>query len=152
MKATFLIIFLFCFSNFIQAQDLKLSSAIAPSAGQIINNNPINLSKWQIGEIHLVVLQSQNGTCNSGANWDISAFPNPFAEYCNLKIKTTEKGDFSIQVTDVLGENRLSKVATTVISTQVIKLDLKFLAPGVYFISVTNEDQNLKQVIKVQKI
>ena len=91
-------------------QEVILNSTIIATAG---NNNSaeqntssINISKWKIGEVHLIVLQQNKLNRLPETNWDVNSYPNPFKQILNLSFKTEGINDYTIQVTDIAGKKQ----------------------------------------------
>lgn len=147
-----ILILLFVFSAFLlNGQEIKLKSAVVASAGSSRELSTVNISKWRLGEVHLIVLQQDEFNELSEINWNVTSYPNPFRKVLNLEFKTEETAEFSIQVTDIVGKRQWLSEEKTIIPNQVISLDLANLTPAMYLVTVTPKDKKSQRVIKVQK-
>ena len=146
------LLFLFMFSSFlIKGQDIKLKSGVMSSAGSSTELTTVNISKWRIGEVHIIVLQRDKLSDQLASTWDVSSYPNPFSSLLNLSFQTETKNEFTISVTDILGKRQLYTEEKTIMPNEVIQLDLAFLSPALYLITVIPKDKSIQRVFKVQK-
>ncbi|NQU54683.1 MAG: T9SS type A sorting domain-containing protein [Bacteroidetes bacterium] len=143
---------LFVFSVFIlNGQEIKLNSAVVASAGSNPELSTVNISKWRLGEVHLIVLQRDELNELPEINWNVNLYPNPFRQFLNLDFQTDEILEFTIQVTDIAGKKQWSSEEKTILPNQEISLDLDNLAPATYFVTITQKNKKVQRVIKVQK-
>lgn len=151
MKLKILLI-LFVFSAYLlNGQEIKLNSAVVATAGSNPELSTVNISKWRLGEVHLIVLQQDGLNEQSEINWNVSSYPNPFRELLNLHFTSEEITEFTIQVTDVTGKKQWLSEEKTIIPNQVVSLDLADLTPALYLVTVTAKDKNMQRIFKVQK-
>ena len=84
--------------------------------------------------------------------FDVVAYPNPFTDELNIKIKTLLPGEeITYKLYDLLGREIFSKTTENTDSTQIIVInnnDLQ-LVTGIYFLEL--EQHNQKQTIKIIK-
>lgn len=147
------ILFLLCmFSVFLgNGQEIKLNSVVVASAGSNSELSTVNISKWRLGEVHLIVLQQDDFREIPEINWNVSSFPNPFRETLNLGFKTKEVADFTLRITDITGKKQWLSEDKTISQNQIISLDLAYLTPAMYLVTITCKDTRKKRVLKVQK-
>jgi membrane-bound lytic murein transglycosylase len=146
-----ILIFIFLLSfGITNGQEIKLNSAVVATAGNSNVQNAINISKWRLGEVHLVILQ-QDELTDFEAGWKINSYPNPFRNFLNLKFQMEEQGEFSVQVTGMTGTKIWFEKKITALPGQVIQIDLAHLAQGMYLVAVTPQNEKVQQIIKVQK-
>jgi hypothetical protein len=130
-----ILLLLFLFSAFIvKGQEIKLNSPIIATAGNNPELSAINISKWRIGEVHLIVLNQEKPKVEIESKWSVSSYPNPFIDLLNLDFKTQEINDFTIQVSDILGKKQYYNLEQTILPNQVINFDLSFLSPAMYLV------------------
>ena len=88
-----------------------------------------------------------------GANPDpikqVQVYPNPAIEFLSLKFEAPQAKKVKLTVHDILG-NTL-EVETEVVDEHEIKLKVKELATGYYFVSVRDEQANLRGTYKFLK-
>ena len=143
---------LFIFSVFIMnGQEIKLNSTVVASAGSNQELSTVNISKWRIGEVHLIVLQQDKFNKLPEITWNVNSYPNPFRQFLNLDFQTDEINEFTIQVTDIAGKKQWYSQDKTITPNQVISLNLADLAPAMYLLTITPKDKKVQKVIKVQK-
>lgn len=147
-----ILFFLFVFSAFlIKGQEIKLNSAMVATAGSNTELSTVNISKWRLGEVHLVVLKQDELNESAEITWNVSSYPNPFKETLNLGFKTEEIAEFTIQVSDITGKKQWLSEEKTITPNQVISLNLANLAPALYLVTVIPKDKKTQRVFKVQK-
>lgn len=143
---------LFMFSGFLlSGQEIKINSAVVASAGSSPELSTVNVSKWRIGEVHLIVLQNDEINEMSEINWNVTSYPNPFRQFLNLDFQSEETNEFTIQVNDITGKKQWLSESRTIYPNQVISLNLTKLTPAMYLVSITPKDKKTQRVIKVQK-
>jgi hypothetical protein len=130
-----ILLLLFLFSAFIvKGQEIKLNSPIIATAGNNPELSAINISKWRIGEVHLIVLNQEKPKVEIESKWSVTSYPNPFIDLLNLDFKTQEIYDFTIQVSDILENKQYCNLEQTILPNQVINFDLSFLSPAMYLV------------------
>lgn len=151
MKFKFLIFFFLFSSLLINGQEIKLNSAVLASAGSSSELSDVNISKWRLGEVHLIVLQKDNSNELPASNWEVKSYPNPFTSFINLDFKTKVTEEFTILVTDILGKKQWINEEKTILPNQIIQLDLALLSPALYLVTVIPKDKSVQRVFKIQK-
>ena len=151
MKLKILFLLLIFSAFLLNGQEIKLNYTVVASAGNNPELSTINISKWRLGEVHLIVLQQDELNELSEINWTVSSYPNPFRQFLNLDFQSKETTEFSIQITDITGKEQWFSVDKTITPNQKISLDLAHLTPAMYLVAITPKDNRTQKVIKVQK-
>lgn len=145
-------LFFMLFSCFcLYGQEIQLKSGVVATAGISDELNDVNISKWRLGEVHLIVLQQNGFNKVTEPGWNVSSYPNPVQKVLNLNFQTEKRDEFNIQVTDITGKKVLINTNRKVLPNEVIQLDLAYLIPAIYLVSVTPKDKLTQRVIKIQK-
>lgn len=151
MKIKILFLLLIFSVFLLKGQDIKLKTSVVATAGSNQELNTVNISKWRLGEVHLVVLQKSDFKEHSEINWNVISHPNPFNKFLNLDFKTEETTEFTILVTDLSGKKQWFNINKTIDTNQKISLNLAHLSPAIYLVSIIPKDKKTQRVIKVQK-
>ena len=81
------------------------------------------------------------------------AFPNPVSSHLNITISSCECAELFIEVFDFSGKKVLSSTGSTFQSGKgAYELNLEGFSPGIYFISVRSDKDQLNQVFRITKI
>ena len=131
--------------------EIKINAAIVSSAENNSELSNVNISKWRLGEFHLIVLKKDKIIDSPENSWTIYSYPNPFTTVLNLDFQSSEKNDFTILVTDIQGKRQLHLEQRTVLPKEVIQLHLANLSPALYLVTIIPKDKSFQKVIKVQK-
>jgi len=151
MKMKFLI-FLFLIAGLaVKSQEIQLKSDVVATAGISDELNAVNISKWRLGEVHLIVLQKGEFADSPGNSWTINSYPNPFTTVLNLDFQSNEKNEFTILVTDIQGKRQLHMEQKTILPNEVIQLNLAKLSPALYLVTIIPKDRSFQKVFKIQK-
>ena len=146
----------------------SLERSVFASSGNFTATSTMSISST-LGEVFVTTLSTsstiltqgfQQSTVTSGGgggtdgienliSGEFSVYPNPFNDVINLK--STQKGNFTINIIDVLGRN-LNVDYTNVNSNGKLdlKLDLREYQTGLYFVKIYDDLNHLK-TIKIQK-
>ncbi len=152
-----ILFFIFCHSV---AQEVKFPPAVLPAGGSPINTNTEHISKWRIGGVNVLYIQSEDlksGSLIEQANSDlkenneIAVFPNPVRELLNVQFDTKEQKMVRLEVTNIAGSKVLITQKQLVLPNQIIQLDFSTLTPALYLLNAYSTDQKLKSVFKVEK-
>lgn len=152
MKLLILFFLLLFFAPVVQAQEIKLNSPIMATAGFGSDSESVSISKWRIGEVHLIVLDQKDELENAENFWEVSAYPNPFTESIKIRFDLNKQNEMMIQVTDLTGKKQLLNTKRQVLPDQEVQLNLSDLASGMYLLSVVPENRKTAQVMKIQKM
>jgi hypothetical protein len=136
---------------FAKGQDIKLEASILSSAGSTLKSGSVNISKWRLGEVHSVVLQSSNAKPIQEPAWKVNPYPNPFNGSLNLEYLADEKGDFIIEITDITGSTLWVQTQRTIFPNEIIRLDLTSLAPAMYLLKMIPNNKGIQQTFKIVK-
>ncbi len=92
--------------------------------------------------------QSQMNETIIGFNAEV--YPNPARDNATVKFSTASAGQYQIEVIDVLGQGVLSTEGTAVEGVNMIDLNLKNVAKGVYMLNIMSENitQQIKMIIQ----
>lgn len=82
------------------------------------------------------------------ANNSFTIFPNPAQNSFTAIINVNTAGTYYLKITDVTGKTEIAKTIGLLAGTQNISVDANRLAPGVYFVTLTGND-NLMQTQKL---
>jgi len=75
---------------------------------------------------------------------ELSCYPNPFTQNTNLRFNTTKPTNLNIKVYDITGkETNFNKTIEVTEGEQSINLELEFLPPGVYYISLCGNGERI---------
>jgi hypothetical protein len=92
----------------------------------------------------------QSQLTSSAPALDAELYPNPAAEKATLKFNAAAVTDYTITMTDLVGQSVLSAVGTTTTGTNVIELNLTSIAKGVYMISIMSGNETGQIKVMVQ--
>lgn len=150
-----IVFFLLLFFSFqtIVGQEIELNSPVVATAG---NNNkmnekisPVNIAKWRIGEIYAVTLPEANEILLKENQ--LKVFPNPFRNEVNLELKTEVSGVYTLLITDLAGRQQFYNKEKTIIAGQNLKLDLSYLSPAMYVLTLRQPENDTQWMVKIQK-
>lgn len=151
MKLKIIVILLFFSVILLNGQEIKLNATVFASAGNNPEISVLNISKWRLGEVHLIVLQQNDLKVLPAKDWTVRSFPNPFSKMLNLEFIAEEGDTYRIQVTDISGKTILYSEEKAILPHETLTLDLGFLAPSLYLVSISSKDKDMLQVLKVLK-
>ncbi|MCW3071669.1 MAG: hypothetical protein JWO44_1559 [Bacteroidetes bacterium] len=81
------------------------------------------------------------------------AFPNPVSSHLNITISSCECADLLIEIFDYSGKKLVSASGSSFQSGKgAYELSLEGFSPGIYFISVRSDKDELNQVFRITKI
>lgn len=152
MKLLFLFFLLLFFVPGISAQEIQLNAPLMATAGSGTNAESVSISKWRLGEVHLIVLDQREKQDLASTAWKVAAYPNPCTESINVQFYLTESNEMMIQVTDLTGKKQLVSARQLVSPGQTVFLDLSHLASGMYLLSVLPTNEKAAQIMKIQKM
>lgn len=151
MKKTLLLFYVLFSSSFLFSQQAINKSSIASAAGVQADVRAVNITKWSLSEIPLVVLQ-EGATAELGTqNWKATVYPNPFVSNLTIQIETTRIQVFLIELRDLSGRKILISSQEVIEKKQSLGFDLGKLPPAIYLLSVLSKEEQSAQVIKIQK-
>lgn len=143
------------------SQNLQFPASIVSAGGTFSHNNSTQISKWRIGNIYVIQLNSPNTkSANVLTNtkiqldkgqWEITAYPNPMKDYLQIKFGISKSQAFGVKVTDIAGRKVFERKAHLIIPNEIIQLDLRHLRPAMYIINVLSDDDSIYEIFKVSK-
>ena len=92
---------------------------------------------------------SPYGTERTDAYLDIKVFPNPAPEYVNIQLGSLHAKDVRLSVLNVIGSELNPEVET--INDHEMRVRVKEMAPGYYFLTVKDENSKFKGIYKFLK-
>ena len=147
---------------------LGVSSVYAQSMDQsVISTSGNNFStastaiSWTIGEVVIETVANGNNTLTQGfhqseldvtsvqshlPSFNISVYPNPIVSKLTINLGDYEAKAF-LEIVDISGKTvHLSSTATNT------NIDLSGLSSGVYFLSIKNDEDQILNTFKIQKV
>ena len=149
-KLIFLILAITFSPLFLIAQEIYLPPSVLSSAGGNVTDNEINISKWRLGEVYIVTLNTDDEDLAIN-NWQVSVYPNPARKNLHISFQIETTNDFSFEITNLKGKRMLLKKSTTVLPGREITIDVSSLSSGLYLLSIIPSDKEFLQVVKFQK-
>jgi hypothetical protein len=160
MNKIFLLISLllsFWLSSF--SQEVQFSPAVIPSGGGSSSSHNINLSRWRIGEIHVITLPTEDFTFKQAEivtsvlsdDWSALVYPNPVFDLLKVRIETNSAREFRIEISDITGRKIKGEKAMIVFPGQVQELNLAGLTPAQYLLKIIPPDEGVVKLFKITK-
>ena len=75
------------------AQDISFPSAIVSAGGGTGDGNPVNFSRWRIGQVHVLTIPTDQSAIDADLDWNVSAYPNPVKDFLLLEFELPETGE-----------------------------------------------------------
>ena len=148
-KLLFCVVAFFISFPFIYAQEIRLPPTVVSSAGNGQASEKINISKWRLGQVHLVTLNRKGE--EFPVDWQFSVYPNPARTDLHIKFEIDSKKNFRYEVFDVKGENIIGKDFFPVIPGEDIQFDVSKFRSGLYLLYLIPEDDGNPRVVKFEK-
>lgn len=142
------------------AQEVQFPPTVLPAGGGAKSTNTVHISKWRIGEVNVLYIESEDLKSGSlselggdalNGNGKIVAYPNPVRELLNVQLDLDANKEIRIEVTDISGRRVLIEQKQLIVPGQVIQLDFSELTPAFYLVNVHSSDQTVTAVFKVEK-
>lgn len=130
-------------------QELKLTGTMVSTGGTAVSERPVSFSKWRLGTVHQLKLGSNDSNAIPGGK--IIAYPNPVIENLNIKFNIPERGDYVIEINDLLGQKLFYQVQKNISPGDAISFDMSTYAKGMYLIVVSPTASYTKEIFKIQK-
>lgn len=92
---------------------------------------------------------SPYGTERTHAVEDIQLFPNPAPEYVHVRLGSLKSSNVKLSVLNVIGSELNPEVET--VNDHEMRVRVKELAPGYYFLAVKDESTRFKGIYKFLK-
>jgi hypothetical protein len=159
MKKLLLTILIVIMGFSIFAQEVQFPSAILSAGGNYDDGSFTRLSRWRIGQIHVITLPEKVSTkVNdethdlSKQNWIVSVYPNPVEDFLYLEFKLPETKEFLLKITDVAGRVVFTQEARPFINGSIVELNMSGYSPALYLLQISSHDKKSQQVYRIQKI
>lgn len=160
-----------CLTLGFAANAQTLERQVVASSGEYLTNPNINLTlSCTVGEPIVTTLEDIKLILTQGfqqplendilgavdyttADWHIKAYPNPFTDVVNVEISSDQASEFSINITNLLGQNFGGEyLAHHYPGKNVYQLNTSTLAQGLYVITVASKDGKLTKSFKITNI
>ena len=135
-----------CFLFFIHSLSAQFNTRQLINAGGQSNSNSVLSAMWSVGQPAIVKnairIEGQEVLISQGfhksenkisSTFELQIFPNPFCEFIYLNIEPFAENKFSFYLVDIHGKMFLENES---IKNQYQFIDLYFLKPGIYFITI----------------
>ena len=142
------------------AQEVQFPPTVLPAGGGVFTANTEHISKWRIGGVNVLYIESDDLKSKSlteltdsdlDGKGEIAVYPNPVRELLNVQFNTDTKKEICIEITNVAGSKVFINQKKIVLPNQIIQLDFSGLTPALYLVNAYSTDQTLKAVFKVEK-
>ena len=163
MEKIILFLSVLMLSGFVShSQEVQFAPAVISSGGSSNSGNPVNLSRWRIGQINVVTLPSENGMkqasvisttlpMDSPSGWSASIYPNPVSGVLKVCFDMESKGEFGFEIFDVTGRKLITQNAGQILPGQIAELDLTGLTPAMYLLKIIPSGEGVQQKFKITK-
>lgn len=152
LRSIFIILLLFTFLAS-SGQKLTVNAPLVATTGnksaETTKNEPVNISKWRLGEIYLLTLPET--ALENMADSELKVYPNPFRNQLNLELKTDITADYQLLITDMSGKQQFYNDEKTIVPGQTLQIDLAYLSPAMYVLTLVPADQKSQWMVKIQK-
>jgi hypothetical protein len=162
-KSLLFILVLLYFGLFSYSQDVQFSPAVTSSGGSSPSSFAVNLSRWRIGEIHVVTFPSDAPSLKQAEvastllthdppdDWSVSVYPNPVSNRLKICFETNNSGEFAFEITDITGRKLFSQKAKHILPGQVTEIDFSGYAPNLYLLSIIPSGELDRKLFKITK-
>jgi len=163
MKHTLFITILLLIGLVSHSQEVQFSPAVVSAGGSSNSGNPVNLSRWRIGQINVVTFPSaenitKQATIAASAlsempieEWSVTVYPNPVNTFLNLHFDMESRGEFTLEIYDVSGRKLIAENKLIILPGQVAEIDLTGLTPALYLLKVIPSVQGTQKLFKITK-
>jgi len=151
------------FASLLCLANLQAQEAIPASGGEASGSG--GSSSYTIGQVSYITSSGSNGSVAEGVQQpyeisvvtgiksaqnitlNLSAYPNPTTNFVILDIDNQTNAELSYQLIDLTGKNLKNEP----ISSTKTQIDMSQLLPAVYFLRITNQNQEIKlfRIIKL---
>ena len=144
-------------------QEVQFPQAVISTGGGNASSNAVNLTRWRIGQIHVVtlpadeIIEIQANTGTTGVEekalekWLVTAYPNPVNTLLKVQFDSEIRGKYTLEIYDLSGRKLMTKNAQIILPGQVVEIDLKELKSALYFLKVNSAVQDIQKVFKIFK-
>ena len=136
-------------SQFICAQEIRLPPTVVASAGNSQTNNKVNISKWRLGQVHVVALNRQDE--EFPVDWHFSIYPNPVSADLHIKFEIESQKSLRYEVYNVSGEKILHKDFYSVFPGENTQIDVSGFRSGLYLLYIIPEGNENPRAVKFEK-
>ncbi|MCY1720448.1 T9SS type A sorting domain-containing protein [Prolixibacteraceae bacterium Z1-6] len=160
MKGLLFLGILFFIISHCFAQEVQFPPAVLPAGGGVVHTNTNHISKWRIGEVNVLYIETEDLKSSSlseladsglNGNGEIAVYPNPVREHLNVQFNIDVKKEIYIEVTDIAGSKVFINQKQIVFPNQIVQLDFSGLTPALYLVNAYSSNQALKAIFKVEK-
>ncbi len=134
------------------AQDISFPSAIVSAGGSTGDGNPVNLSRWRIGQVHVLTIPIDQTTMDNDLDWNVIAYPNPVKDLLQLEFELPETRDLFLKVTDASGRVIFIQEARPFINGFISELDMSKYPSALYLLQISSSDLKSQRVLRIQKL
>ena len=134
------------------AQDISFPSAIVSAGGSTGDENPVNLSRWRIGQVHVLTIPIDQSTRENDLDWNVTVFPNPVHDFLQLEFELPETRDLFLKVTDIAGRVIFIQEARPFITGSISELNMSKYPPALYLLQISSPDLKSQRVLRIQKL
>jgi hypothetical protein len=161
MKKQILLLLCLFIAGFSQAQTLA-SSVVGAGGGQFSSTS--GFLDWTLGEIMTETYQKGNFYFTQGfqqpatikvtgldeTETNVFVYPNPLRDVLN--IKTSENGDYLIELFDLQGRQLVNKNVSGVVGTSTHQIDLADYRAALYLLRIHNTTTGKSTYHKIEKL
>ena len=141
------------------SQEVQFSPVVIPSGGGSPSSHAVNLSRWRIGEIHVITLPTEDFALKKAEviptilpdEWIGLVYPNPVNNLLKVSIETNSTREFQFEISDITGRKHVKENATIVFPGQVVELNLSELTPAIYLLKITPHGEGTIKQFKITK-
>lgn len=152
MLKNYLIVFiLLIVFNISNAQDVQFPPAIISLGGGSVDANSTHISKWRIGKIHVLQINSKDFEEVLNVDWKMQVYPNPVDEFLNIKFLIESPITFEINVYDLAGKNIFIRENNKINPNEIFQINFAGFSSAIYFVNIKSRDLDLNNTIKIVK-
>lgn len=153
----------FCFSIITITNAQTLLPSVVSAAGGDFTTSSGSL-EWTLGEVMTETYEQSEGSFAQGFQQAVLVYvtmveehdeksffvyPNPVKN--TLYVKTTQRGDYLIELFDVQGQKVISDELSNTQSSSIHSIDMKNLGPSIYLIHIVNITTRKSTRCKIEK-
>jgi len=113
-----------------------------------ISNSPPNAGSRESAPVAIAIDEANTILIANNVSEELLAYPNPFEEQSGFMVKSIENKAVTVYLFDALGKIIWRK---QVITNQYEKYNTQDLAPGLYFMSTSENNNNTVKLIKANQ-
>lgn len=165
MIRQYFVLFLLCHNFCSYSQSVQRD--VLSSAGGVGNNGSITLQS-NLGELMIETYSNTQHTITQGfeqpdpsilTNITLKdrvlnprVLPNPVREKLSIDLDQIDPKDIIVDVYDVLGKIITTEFTKTINSDEMLELQFEYADPGIYFVRIRSEINQLDRTFKISKI